>query len=93
MITTRGGKRRATSSKSRPGKRSKQAQEMQVEAPRKRDFAADMDVDSDSNSSDAMGIATKPAYELELLAYKDLAQVSMVHAKNMDYASIYPMNV
>ena len=53
-------------------KKTKKVIQLGVEAPRKRDHAADMDVDSDADSDVGLATDTKPAYELELTAWAEM---------------------
>ena len=46
--------------------------QLEVEAPHKQDHAADMDVDSDADSHVGLATDTKPAYELELIAWAEM---------------------
>ena len=53
-------------------KKVKKVMQLEVEAPRKWDHAADMDVDSNVDSDVGLASNTKPAYELELIAWAEM---------------------
>ena len=53
-------------------KKTKKVIQLGVEAPRKRDHAADMDVDSDADLDVGLATDTKPAYKLELTACAEM---------------------
>ena len=53
-------------------KKTKKVIQLGVEAPCKRDHAADMDVDSNADSDVGLAMDTKPAYELELTVWAEM---------------------